>query len=137
MPNYTYPDMPLLMRVWYTVEEPPPTGPPDASAVPCSLSPMTPADFFGFYQTSQAWPPGTHIIRTPIDRQFSDNMLIQAIGRIWPCSMFEIPSESGHMYVCGWSHEVGAGFPNHHQRVFCWRWVASNPGNPPYFRGWI
>lgn len=132
---YTMPAMPLDALVWYEADEAPPLGSAD-TIVACSLSPVQPADYFrasGLFNTAQP----THIIRCLADPEMGDSILAGSGGVLFPCTVYEVPAGSGHFYAAAWYHEVGAGFPNHHARVYVSRcWKEPLPGSP-VFRGWI
>jgi len=137
MPTYTYPEMPLRMNVWYQAKDPPPLGPPDKQDVPCSLSPIKPNEYAAASVNTDHYHPFTHIIRSPVDLNLCDNYLRGDETTLWPITFFEIPSGSGKFYICLWTHQCGAGFPNHHARTFACRYNYGTLANTPWFIGYI
>lgn len=135
MPDYIYPQMPLEARTWYAVNGLP-VPPVSDDLIPCSLSPVRPEDYFqttGIAGVSLA----THIIRCPVNPNIGDSILAQEGGTLFPCTVFEVPPGSNHLYACVWYHEVGAGFPNHHARIYVSRIFMAPPAGAAAFRGWI
>jgi hypothetical protein len=55
----------------------------------------------------------------------------------FPTTLFEIPFGSGHYYAAVWSHEVGAGFPNHHARIYAARHQMPEVDGTRTFVGYI
>ncbi len=135
MPSYAYPQMPLEANVWYAVNGLP--IPPVADdIIPCSISPVRPEDYFqatGIAGVVLA----THIIRCPANPRIGDSILAQEGGTLFPCSVFEFPRGSKHFYACAWYHEIGAGFPNFHARIYAARIFAQPPAGVPAFVGWV
>lgn len=132
------PQMPLLANLWYLLPALPPQAAPDVLEVECSLAPMRPVEFWGGGSLwDRAWTP-THVLRTIYDPGIADSFVNADPFPSFPSSVFEVPAWSNHFYIVTWSHQVGAGFPNHHTRCYCVRWTAGAPTvNPPYFQGWI
>lgn len=137
MSTYQYPQMPLRMNVWYTVTNLPPTGPPDLTDVPCSLSPTKPSEFL------QADGSGTgqyliaHIIRTATNVNYADNHYAPAEPVGERMTVFEVPAGSGHYYMAAFAHVIGAGFANEHHRIFVSRYATGYAVDQPWYRGWI
>lgn len=133
--SYVYPPMPLLANLWYEEGDLPPTHPAD-EIVRCSISPIRPEDYFR--QTQVASPaPGTHIIRTAPNPNIGDRWDPPSPTSVDFGSVFEVPIGSGHFYWVLWYHEVGAGFPNHHARIYALRTASLFRPFEPIFRGWI
>jgi len=81
--------------------------------------------------------PVTHIIRTDLDPELGDSYLTAPITITRPYCLWEIPEGSGHFYLAIWVHQVGAGFPNHHQRILAYRYVPDVAPPHPFFRDYI
>ena len=125
------------MRVWHRAPGPPPLGPADRDDVPCSLSPTSPEVQAANFVNTDHYHPWTHIIRTAVDPAICDNYLRGDETTLWPISMFEIPQDSGHYYICLWAHQVGAGFPNWHARIYVCRYNLGHLADLPWFTGYI
>jgi hypothetical protein len=133
---YAPPQLPLRAYVWYEVDDEPAGIPPDAT-LDISLSPIRPEDFLR--GTTIATPvPVTHIIRALANNLFRDNLYPGHPPLVWPCTLFECPLDSGHYYATLWAHQVGAGFPNWHSRIYAARiHQIGYDGTPPRFIGYV
>jgi len=135
MAKYTYPEMPLEGRVWFAADQVPPAVDSDVT-VWLSLSPVRPEDFFRATPT-RAVAAATHIIRTAPDSRFGDNWVADTPNFLLPATVFEVDPFSEHFYVAIWAHEVGAGFANHHARIYAVRTRIAPYATLPIFEGWI
>jgi len=133
--RYEMPEFPLDANVWYNLSSTPPARGADA-LTSCSLSPVRPEDYFRASAPFETAQP-THIIRCLPDGNMGDSILAGSGGVLFPCTVFEIPEGSEHFYAAVWYHEVGAGFSNHHARIYAARcWQEPLPGQAA-FQGWI
>ena len=98
---------------------------------------MRPEDFFRATVPFLGPMFASHIIRTAPDDRYCENCQFNEPTNIVPGSAFEVPWGSGHLYISIWAHQVGAGFPNHHARIYVARWLDVPSTQPPLFRGWI
>lgn len=137
MASYTVPEMPLRADVWFEAPGLPPPGPPDASDVHISLSPLTPNQAITLQSEVSGGGTSTHIIRTLTDLRIADSYTGPPLTLDYPCTVWEVPAGSGHYYRTDWAHIVGAGFPNEHHRVYVTRWKADLSGPKPWFIGYI
>jgi len=132
---YTMPTFPLLANVWFTFNGPlPPADLP--VEVDVSLSPIAPQQYYQILDgVIEARP--THIIRMLPDSRLGDSHTPNEPSNPFPCSLFEVPPGSGHYYAAVWAHQVGAGFPNHHARIFVQRRSAETDAELATYTGWI
>jgi hypothetical protein len=132
---YTMPSFPLTAGVWYDADNVlPPAGLYVESKV--SLSPLKPGEWAALTWHFAELTP-THIIRSLPDPRYRDSTQMISPSTGFPTTIFEVPVGSQHWYAAVWSHEVGAGFPNHHARVFVARHTASDVNGTRTFIGWI
>ena len=132
---YTYPEMPLTVNVWFLAPAVPP-GPGGEAQISASISPVRPEDWFRAKQFPNSLQP-THIIRCPPDDRFTDNLLPDQPNLLFPATVLEYPIGSDHYYVVLFAHQVGAGFPNWHSRLFAARYPLTTDPPLPLFQGWV
>lgn len=132
---YTIPEMPLEAWVWFSHPGGTPVPPADETAM-VSLSPCRPEDYYRGVQQPTILQ-ATHIIRALADPRYTDMFDPQVAVAIFPCTCFEIPPGSKHYYIAMWAHQVGAGFPNHHARIYVARGETMLLGEQRPFIGYI
>jgi hypothetical protein len=134
MPSYQPPQLPLVAAVYYEENSIPPAN--DASdLLEISLSPLRPEDFLLMSTLRLALTP-THIIRCRTNLFLGDNFNPDAPSVLFPCTVFEFPTDSQHWYVCTWAHIIGTGFPNEHSRCYVTRITPSDLAQLPLYVGW-
>lgn len=130
MAVFTPPSFPVIANLWYYKTSTPPSGQKNLQ-LHISISPVSwkrwsnNPPYVCLYQV-------THVIRCPFGTRITDSGDPQDSNSIFPCSIWEVPADSGSYYATLFAHKVGAGFANQFARAYVTRAGRVNPGFPTY-----